>query len=180
MRPSLPYFPRRPARGPELFQHRLVAKSVHFVPETTMLECHHLSHSREPYDRRAFPAAVIAFDQVKTARRQNEKAAVDQPTIAARLFEEGCHRRALAFQSAVAPRRPHGRNCRQLSVTEMKIDRRPDIQIAQPVAISETESWFILDIAGNALEASAGQRVFASVDQRHAPWLDLLLMNDHA
>ena len=48
VQPSLPYFPRRLALGPELFQHRLVAQRIHRVPKTAMLKGHHLSHRREP------------------------------------------------------------------------------------------------------------------------------------
>ena len=63
-------------------------------------------------------------------------------------------------------------------MAKVEFDRRADIQVAQPVAISEAECRLVLNVAGNALEAPARQSVLASVDQRHAPRLDLLLMYD--
>src|SRR4029079_10800323 len=134
-----------------------------------MLEGHHLSHSRKANDRGTFPTAAVAFDQVETTRRKNEEATVDQPAVAARLFDKGRNCRALAFERAVAPRRPDRRKRRTPRMAKVEFDRRADIHGAQPVAISEAECRLVLDVAGNALEAPARQCVLASVDQRPPP-----------
>src|SRR5262245_12856819 len=113
-RRSLPDFPWRFAGCPQLFQHVLVAQGVHCLPKSPMLEGHHLSHCREPDDWRDLPADIIAFDEIEAARRQDEKPAIDQPTVAARFFDERLHYVPLTFQGAITPRRTHSCHSRQL------------------------------------------------------------------
>src|SRR5579885_1557819 len=177
---SMPDFPWRLARYPELFQHRLVAQRIHRVPEAAVLEGHHLPHGGETDDGRAFPGTVIALNQVEAARRQHEVAAVDEAAVAARLLDEGGDRVAVAFQRAVAPRRAHRGDGGELAVAEVEVDRRADVEIADAVAVSEAEGLIVLDVVGDALETPAGLRALAGVDQRHAPGLGLALMDDDA
>ena len=87
-----------------------------------MLKRHHLSHGRKPDDRRAFPTAVVAFDEIETARRQNEKAAIDQATVAAGLFNERGYSLALTLQGPIAPGRAHCRDGRKLAMAYVEFD----------------------------------------------------------
>src|SRR6185312_4642240 len=103
----MPDFPWRLAGCPQLFQHRLVAQGVHRVPETAMLEGHHLAHRGEPDDRRTFPSTVVAIDQIEAARREHEITAIDEATVTRRLFDERFHSVAVALQRAIAARRTH-------------------------------------------------------------------------
>src|SRR6476659_8436035 len=152
----MPDFPWRLAGCPEFFQHGLVAQSIHCVPEAPMLKLHHLSHGREPDDRRTFPTAVIAFDEIETARGQNEKAAIDQATVAARLFDERRHRIPLTLQRPIAAGGTHRRDSRKLAVLEVEFDGRANIQIAQSISVGETEGLFVLYIGRDAFEPTAG------------------------
>ena len=72
-RRSMPDLPWRLAGCPELFQHRLVAQGIHRLPETAMLERHHLPHGGETDDGRAFPAAVVALDKIETRAATERK-----------------------------------------------------------------------------------------------------------
>ena len=53
----------------------------------------------------------------------------------------------------------------------------PNVDVADAVAIGEAEGFFVLDIGGHALQAPAGHRVLAGVDQRDPPGLRVLLMH---
>src|SRR5664279_3994158 len=111
VRSSMPDFPWRLAGCPELFQIGLVTQGVHRLPESAMLECHHLAHGCETDDGRAFPAAVIAVYEIENAWRKNEKAAIDHAAIAARFLYERGYRVPVTFQRAVAAGRPYRRDC---------------------------------------------------------------------
>src|SRR6185503_8795506 len=126
----MPDFPWRLAGCPQLFQHRLVAQGVHRVPETAMLEGHHLAHRGEPDDRRTFPRAVVAIDQLEAAWRQHEIAAVNEAAVTWRLFDEGFDGIAVSLQRAVTSRRAHRSDGRKPAVGQVKIDRRADIEVA--------------------------------------------------
>src|SRR5579885_263363 len=177
---SMPDLPRRLARGPQLFQHALVAQRIHGMPEAAMLERHHLTHGGKTDNRRTLPARLVALDEIEHARGEHEEAAVDQSPIAARLLDEGGYRVSLTLDGAVASRRPYCGDRRQSAVAKMKFDLRADIEIAQAVAIGEAECFFVLDVVGYAAEPAAGQRVLAGVDQRHPPGLRLLLVHNRA
>src|SRR5439155_22852926 len=117
---------------------------------------HHLPHCREPDDRRAFPTDVVAFDEIEAARRQHEKAAIDQTAVAARLLDKCGHQIALTLQRSIAPGRTHCRDGRKLSMAHVKFDGRSNVQIAESITVGKTESLFVLDIVRDPFEPSAG------------------------
>src|SRR6185437_762031 len=150
-RPSRPNLPWRLAGYPELFQHCLVAQGVHRLPETAMLERHHLPHGCQADDGRAFKAAVVAVDKIENARRQNEKAAVDHAAVAGRFLGERYHLIPVTFERAVAAGWPHRRDRSQLAVTTVVLDGRANIDITDAVAIGEAKRLLIFYIRGDAL-----------------------------
>ena len=135
------------AGGPKLFQHRLVTQRVHRVPETAMLEGHHLSHRREPNDREL--SQLLSSPSIRSRQRgeRMKKPPLISPPSPRGFSMKAVTAVALALERAVAARRPHRRDRRELPMAKVEFDRRADIQIAQPVAIGEAEGWLVLDVA---------------------------------
>ena len=145
--PSLPDFPWRLARCPELFQHRLVAQRIHRVPKAAMLERHHLSHRASRTIGEL--SQLLLSPSIRSRQRgdRTKKPPLISPPSPRGFSMNAVDCRALALQRAVAARRPHRRDRRELAVADVEFDRRADIQIAQPVAIGEAEGRLVLDIA---------------------------------
>src|ERR1035437_5147772 len=145
-----------------------------------MLERHQLPHGCETNERRSFPAGAIAFDEIEAARRKNKKATIDHAAIAARLLDESGHLVPSTFQCSVAAGRTHRRDRGQRAVAMVKFNGRSNVQIAYSIAIGEAKRLFVLYVFCDALEAPTGLCVFSGINLRHAPWLGLSLVYDHA
>src|SRR6185503_4052524 len=105
--------------------------------------------------------------------------AVDETAVARRLLGESDDGVAPALDRAVAAGRPHRRDRGELAVAVMEADQFADVHIADAVAIGEAEGILAGQMRADALEAAAGLRVLAGVNERHAPGFGLLLMHDH-
>ena len=93
---------------------------------------------------------MIALKKIDDLWRQNEKAPIDQSTVAARLFLEFTHMSILNVQGAKSARRICGCKGGYLSVLAMKINRGRDVDITDPIAVSETKVVFILYVVGGS------------------------------
>ena len=58
-------------------------------------------------------------------------------------------------------------------------EQRRDVDVGDAVAVGQQER-LAAEVAGDALDASAGLRVGAGVDERDAPGLDLAVVDLHA
>ena len=136
------------------------------------------SPSREPLQRLVLEERVVARDVVEHAGLEHEEAAVHPGAVAGRLLGERGHRRCSSSSSS-APKRPsglHGGHRRQAPVGAMKGEQRRDVDVGDAVAVGQQER-LVAEILGHALHAPAGLRVGAGVDQRHAPGLDLAVVD---
>src|SRR5690242_1032147 len=165
----MPDLPWRLARRPQVLEHVLVPQRVHRLPEAAVLVRHYLPEGDEADERRAFPASVVAGDHVEAFRRQHEITAVDETAVARRLLGESDDGVAPALDRAVAAGRPHRRDRGELAVAVMEADQFADVHIADTVAIGEAEGILAGQMRADALEAAAGLRVLAGVNERHAP-----------
>src|SRR5580704_18504079 len=85
----LPDFPRGLARGPEIFQLRLVPQRVHRLPKALVTVGGELAGVGQRLKRSALPHIRVLVEMLEDRRLEHEKSAVDPRTISLRLFFEG-------------------------------------------------------------------------------------------
>ena len=166
--------------APTRLQLVLVAQRIHGLPEPQVLVGLQLAIAAEGFQRHRFPRHIITLDQRQHARRQYEKAAIDEAAIAARFFGETRHHVALAPQRAVASRGLHRGHRGRLAVAAVEGDQGADIDVRHAIAIGEAEGLFFLDVVRHALETAARHGGLAGVHQGHAPGFGLALVHFHA
>ena len=80
-----------------------------------------------------------------------------------------------------APKRPWG--CTAVTVARaccalVEADEAGDVDVGHAVAVGQAEV-FVVQVSGRAFDAAAGHRVFAGVEQRHAPRFDRRVVHLH-
>ena len=158
----------------------LVAQRIHRLPEAAVMKCAQLIVLGKPLQRILLERRRVARNVFAHLRRQHEEAAVDPLPVACRLLLEIDNRIASITSE---PKRPAG--CTAVSVASRpcclwnSIDRG-DIDIGHAIAIGQAERFLIADVRKNPLDAAAGLRLAAGVDQSHAPRLAEVLVHLHA
>ncbi len=145
-----------------------------------MVEGVHLAFAGQCLHRLFFPGGAVVGDVVDHLGREHEVAAVDPVAVALRLFLEADDALAVDVDRAEAPGRLHRGHGGQLAVFLVEGERGADVDVGDAVAIGEAECFIVLDVLAHALQAAAGQRVGAGVDQRDFPRLGMALVHFHA
>src|SRR5690349_15937606 len=171
---SSPCLPRSLAVAPEIFQLTLVAQRVHRLPEAGVAVYPELSVAGEVAQRLALKWGGITGDVVQDLRGQQHEPAVDPATLGLRLLAEAVDPAvAVDVEHPEAAWRLHCCDRRQRGVAPMRRGQRVDVDIRHAVAIGHMER-LIADIVAGTLQAAAGHRRIAGLDQRHPPRLGAL------
>ena len=83
------------------------------------------------------------------------------------------------LQRSKTPRRLGSGQGRQLALGMMVFYQRGYIDVANAIAVGETERFFALQIRCHTFQASACHGVIAGINQRHAPRFGILLVDFH-
>ena len=131
---------------------------------------------RKPAHRLALPYALVPVDQVEGGRLQHKESAIDESSIALRLFAEALYPGPRDLQGAKTAGGKDPGQRRQALHPLMVLDQLADVHVRDPVAIGEAERTLV-QIAADPLQPAARLRVVAGVDDRHTPGLRVLLVD---
>ena len=138
-RGRVPDPPGRLAAGPEVVQRHRVLVGVHAVPEALVAEGVQLAVGGEALQRLALEHAV----GVEIAERpglEAEEATVD-PVLAARLLGEAGDAVPLPELSHPPLQvRPHHRQRRQVAMTAVELEQRPEVDVGDAVGVGHAEA----------------------------------------
>ena len=95
------------------------------------------------------------------------------------LFGEAQHLVALQLENAEAAGRQHGRDGGELAVLLVEVNRRADVDVGNAVAIGQAEGFLVCNPVDHALQAPAGHRRLAGVNQGDAPVFSFVAVSDH-
>mgnify|MGYP001666883442 CR=1 FL=1 len=165
-------------RFPQVLELRLLAHRIHALPEALMLVAHELPFRSQTAQRLLLENAVIPRQIVKDLRLEDHITSIDWRAVHLRLLAEGMDGIVAAdVQDALRLILQDCRERRQLAMRLMELDELADIDITDTVAIRHAER-LIADIRLDTLDAPAGHRAVARIDDRHAPRLRMLLVQD--
>ena len=84
----------------------------------------------------------------------------------------------LGPQGAKSPGGLYRRHRGQAAMRPVKCDKRRDVNIPHAIAIGKTE-FIGADVLPHPSQPSSRLRLVTGINQRHAPWLGIVLMNLH-
>src|ERR1700743_1431507 len=95
-----------------------------------------------------------------------------------RLLLELADASSLNIKRDKATTGPYCCNSRVRALLTMEVDQRSDVDVCDAIAVREAEV-LIADVRQDTLQAPAGHRLLASLDERHAPRLARRPMHLH-
>src|SRR5215210_3828142 len=172
-----PRLPRSLAAAPEIFQLTLVAQRVHRLPEAGVAIYPELSVTGEVAQRLALEWGGVTGDVVQDLRGQQHESAVDPTALGLRLLAEAVDPAvAVDVEHPEAAGRLHCCDRRQRGVAPVRRGQRVEVDTRHAVAVGHVER-LVADIVAGALQAAAGHRRIAGLDQRHPPRLGALAVH---
>ena len=165
-------------RFPQVLELRLLAHRIHALPKALVLVAHELPFRSQTAQRLLLENAVITRQIVKDLRLEDHIASIDWRAVHLRLLAEGMNGIVTTdVQDTLRLVLQDRRERRQLAMRLMELDELADIDVTDAVAIRHAEG-LIADIRLDALDAPTGHRPVARIDDRHAPRLRMLLVQD--
>ena len=165
-------------RFPQGLKLRLLTHCVHALPEALVLVAHELTFRSQAAQRLLLENAGISRQVVEDFRLQDHVSSIDWGAVQLRLLTERMDGVVAAdVQDALRLVLQNSRERCQLAMRAMEFDELADIDITYAIAIRHAER-LITDIRLDALDAAARHRAVARIDDRHAPRLRMLLVQD--
>src|SRR4051794_24471923 len=130
---------------------------------------------RQALQRLLLPYGGVAVDVARHLGREHEEAAVDPAPVALRLLLVAADQVVVDVERAEAARRLYGGDGGEPAVLAVEADQLAEVQIRHAVAVGEAE-LLAADVGQYALQAAAGHRLGAGVDEGHLPRLGARLV----
>ncbi len=128
--------------------------------------------------RGLLPDGRVSVDVAVDLWRKNKKAAVDEATLAFRLFRKSDDAVSIEFENAETAGRIDRGNSRKTTMFTMETDRLRDVHIGNAIPVRKAEG-VVLDAIDHALQTAACHGALACVDERHPPIVGIVTMRDH-
>src|SRR5271170_5157374 len=141
------------------------------MPKTGVNVSAELVGSCQGFHRLLFPDGFIAGDKLADVRRQQEKSPIDPAAVVERLLAKTFYAIALYRYGAESLGRAHRGDRRRPAVRPVKRQFRGQIDIRDPIAVSERKDLFVAHVMQHPLETAAGHRVVSGIDQGDPPRL---------
>src|SRR4051794_9156941 len=173
-----PDAPGRVARRPHVLELLALAQGVHRVPEAPVEVGLQVPLGGQRLERLALPHGRVAVDVAPDVGLEDEEAAVDPRAVPARLLEEPGDAVAVDLQRAEATARLHGGDGGERAAGAVVPDERGDVDVGDAVAVGEAER-LVAYVGQDALQAPAGHRLLARLDERDPPRLRRRVVDLH-
>lgn len=145
-----------------------------------MLVAHKLTVFRKLLERRLLEDAVVSVKIVKDFRLEDHVPRIDGRAVLRGFFAKRADCALDAdVENAFGLVEVDGGEGRELAMAAVESDELLDIDVADAVAVGHEEG-LVADVFPDAADAPAGHGVETRVDDGHAPWLGVLLMQDDA
>ena len=143
-----------------------------------MLVAHELPFRRQTAQRLLLEYAIVTRQIVKDLRLEDHIASIDWRAVHLRLLAEGMDGIVAAdIQDTLRLVLQDRRERRQLAMRLMELDEFADIDVTDAIAIRHAER-LIADIRLDALDAPAGHRAVARINDGHTPRFRMLFVQD--